>query len=202
MGSKETTRNKIETFPEDIRNEIDAMLLNNESISEVVRFLKDKHKISIDRWTVSLYRRLFLRIDDLSDDTEIVSQSELNDIQIIENKKRLLEDRIASCTKRIHEIQAMNRRRFDPKWESFIISYTDLVRKMIETLSKLKEDFDNDAEQINNIAKSNLSKIMKCVYETVKTVCPDKIILFKQVLNEKYQENTKQQERIENANNN
>lgn len=199
MSCKETTRNKIETFPIDIRNEIDAMLLNNESIAKVVRFLKENHNIEIDRWTVSLYRRLFLRVDDLESDTEIVSQEEINNIQIIENKKRLLEDRIAACTKRIKEIQLMNRRRFDPKWESFIISYTDLIRKMIETLSKLKEDFDNDAEKINNIAKSNLSKIMKCVYETVKVVCPDKLMTFKDVLNDKYKENA-EQERIANDN--
>ena len=199
MSCKETSRNKIDTFPVDIRNEIDAMLLNNESIAEIVRFLKEKHNITIDRWTVSLYKRLFLKVDELENGTEVVSQEEISNIQIIENKKRLLEDRIAACTKRINEIQLMNRRRFDPKWESFIISYTDLIRKMIETLSKLKEDFDNDAEKINNIAKINLSKIMKCVYETVKSVCPDKLMVFKEVLSEKYKENV-EQERIENGN--
>lgn len=201
MSCKETNRNKIETFPIDIRNEIDAMLLNNESIMSVVRFLKEKHDISIDRWTVSLYRNRFLMVDDDTPNAEIVSQETIKNVQVVANKKDLLENLIADSYQRLQDIRKMNRRRFDPKWESFITSYMDNIRKIIETLSKLNENFDNDSSKIDNIVKSHMSKLMKCVYETVKVVCPDKMLLFKETLSEKYKENYTQMEKVENGNN-
>lgn len=181
--------NKIETFPLDIRGAIDDMLLNNVPIIQVVANMKTDYKITLDRETVSKYKRKLFeetKQQQMPYNSEIVEQEEIKNVQLVSNKKDLLESLIADSYQRLQDIRRMNKRRFDPKWEGYITSYTDNIRKIIETLSKLSEEFD-DTTRIDNIVKRHLSKLLRCVYETVKVVCPEKSIQFKDVLSEKYQ---------------
>ena len=193
--------NKIETFPIEVRGKIEQMLLDNNSILSIVDYLYKNHDIRIDRETVSKYKKRFFEtynekqienVQEIVDDDS--SEEEIKNVQIVSNKKDLLEKLIADSYQRLQDIRKMNKRRYDPRWESFISSYMENIRKIVETISKLDESFDNDTAKIDNMVKSHLSKLLKCVYETVKVVCPDKANRFKEVLSQKYKEEQKQLE--------
>lgn len=191
MATAERTK-KIETFPIEVRGAIEDMLLQNKTIASVVRFLKEEHKISIDPDTVSAYRNMLFKQEGQTENAlatqEVVAEEDVKRAQLVSNKKDLLESLIADSYARLQDIRRMNKRRYDPKWESYITGYIETIRKIIETLSKLNEDFDNDSSKIDNIVRRHLNKLLRCVYETVKVVCPDKSIQFKQILSEKYKE--------------
>lgn len=186
------TKNKVETFPIEVRGKVDEMLLQNKTIATVVNFLKQEHDISIDEDTLTSYRQMLFRDEAQAQNAiapqEIVTEEAIKRVQLVSNKKDLLESLIADSYARLQDIRRMNKRRYDPKWESYITGYTETIRKIIETLSKLNEDFDNDSSKIDNIVKRHLTKLLRCVYETVKVVCPEKSIQFKQILTEKYKE--------------
>lgn len=185
-------KNKVETFPIEVRGKVDEMFLQNKTIASVVKFLKQEHNISIDEDTLTSYRQMLFRDEAQAKNAlapqEVVAEEDVKKVQLVSNKKDLLESLIAENYQRLQDIRRMNKRRYDPKWESFITSYTENIRKIVETLSKLNEEFDNDSTKIDNIVKRHLTKLLRCVYETVKVVCPDKSIQFKQVLTEKYKE--------------
>jgi hypothetical protein len=185
-------KNKVETFPIEVRGKVDEMFLQNKTIASVVKFLKQEHDISIDEDTLTSYRQMLFRDEAQAKNAlttqEVVADEDVKRVQLVSNKKDLLESLIADSYQRLQDIRRMNKRRYDPKWEGYITSYTETIRKIIETLSKLNEEFDNDSSKIDNIVKRHLTKLLRCVYETVKVVCPDKSIQFKQVLTEKYKE--------------
>lgn len=201
--------NKIDILPAKIKGEIEERFLNNDTILSVVRFLQEKYRIWLDRETVSKYRKRFFETyqeEERKQNTpaqvqEIVepesNEEEIKNVQIVTNKKDLLEKLIADSYQRLQDIRKMNKRRYDPKWESFISSYMENIRKIVETLSKLDETFDNDSAKIDNMVKSHMAKLLKCVYETIKIVCPDKANRFKEVLSQKYKEESK---KLENKN--
>ena len=200
MPNKDT--NKVDTLPLHIIGEIDSMLLSGQySILSVVGYLEKEHGIHLDRETVSKYKkRLVERYGETYDDKQEIVQSESDNnvtvqkTQVILNPREVLNQLVSENFARVQEIRKMNNRRFDPRWESFINSYSDNIRKIIETISKLDETFDNDNVKIDNIVKSHLSKVLKCVYETVKVVCPEKANQFKEVFSKKYKQEQKQLE--------
>ena len=193
---------KIDTLPMEIQGRIDELLVLNTPINTIIRQIKEEFKLGLDWRTVARYKDIFLEEYNKREQTESVqeivpdgsSEEEIKNVQIVSNKKDLLEKLIADSYQRLQDIRKMNKRRYDPKWESFISSYTENIRKIVETLSKLDETFENDNAKIDNIVKSHLSKIIKCVHETIKIVCPEKANEFKQVLSQKYKEETKQLE--------
>ena len=193
---------KIDTLPMEIQGRIDELLVLNTPINTIIRQIKEEFKLGLDWRTVARYKDIFLEEYNKREQTENVqeivpdgsSEEEIKNVQIVSNKKDLLEKLIADSYQRLQDIRKMNKRRYDPKWESFISSYTENIRKIVETLSKLDETFDNDNAKIDNIVKSHLSKIIKCVHETIQIVCPEKANEFKLVLSQKYKEETKQLE--------
>lgn len=184
--------NKVELFPIEVRGIVDQMLLDNKTIVSIVEYLKQEHNIKIKNETLSKYKTMLFKHIQQENKAALVAeeipQEEVKKIQLVANKKDLLESLIAENYQRLQDIRRMNKRRYDPKWESFITSYTENIRKIVETLSKFNEELDSNTEQIDNIVKRHLTKLLRCVYETVKAVCPDKSIQFKQVLTEKYKE--------------
>lgn len=193
---------KIDTLPMEIQGRIDELLVLNTPINTIIRQIKEEFKLGLDWRTVARYKDIFLEEYNKREQTESVqeivpdgsSEEEIKNVQIVSNKKDLLEKLIADSYQRLQDIRKMNKRRYDPKWESFISSYTENIRKIVETLSKLDETFDNDSAKIDNMVKSHMAKLLKCVYETVKVVCPEKANKFKEVLSQKYKQETKQLE--------
>ena len=194
--------NKIDSLPVHIIGEIDGMLLSGEyTILSIVAYLEKEHGIHIDRETVSKYKK---RLEEEYKDTynddkqEIIEPNSdkepVQKAQVILNPKEVLQQLMNENFARVQEIRRMNYRRYDPKWESFINSYTDNIRKIIETLSKLDETFDNDVAKIDNMVKSHMAKLIKCAYETVKIICPEKLNDFKTIFSQKYKAETKQLE--------
>ena len=193
--------NKIDTLPAKVKGRIDELLFENTPIATTIKQIQEEYKIGLDWRTVARYRERFVREDkeqnitqEIVEDDAAIAEEESKTVQIVTNKKDLLEKLIADSYQRLQDIRKMNKRRYDPKWESFISSYMENIRKIVETLSKLDETFDNDSAKIDNMVKSHMAKLLKCVYETVKVVCPEKANKFKEVLSQKYKQETKQLE--------
>lgn len=193
--------NKIDTLPAKVKGRIDELLFENTPIATTIKQIQEEYKIGLDWRTVARYRERLVREDkeqnitqEIVEDDAAIAEEESKTVQIVTNKKDLLEKLIADSYQRLQDIRKMNKRRYDPKWESFISSYMENIRKIVETLSKLDETFDNDSAKIDNMVKSHMAKLLKCVYETVKVVCPEKANKFKEVLSQKYKQETKQLE--------
>lgn len=193
--------NKIDSLPLHIIGEIEGMLLSGEyTIVSIVAYLEKEHGIHLDRETISRYKK---RLETEYEDNkqEIIepdnNKEPVQQAQVVLTPKELLLQLMNENFARVQEIRKMNYRRYDPKWESFINSYTDNIRKIIETLSKLDETFDNDSAKIDNIVKSHLSRMIKSAYEAIKIVCPEKENEFKQVFRQKFKDETK---KLENKN--
>ena len=193
--------NKIDSLPVHIIGEIEGMLLSGEyTIVSIVAYLEKEHGIHLDRETISKYKK---RLETEYEDNkqEIIepdnNKEPVQQAQVVLNPKELLLQLMNENFARVQEIRKMNYRRYDPKWESFINSYTDNIRKIIETIYKLNETFDNDSAKIDNIVKSHLSRMIKSAYEAIKIVCPEKENEFKQVFRQKFKDETK---KLENKN--
>lgn len=191
--------NKIESFPLKLQKEINNLINDNKSNSYIVEYFHENHGMNLDRQTVAIYKKRYLESFDKKEQPtqEVVAFGDENvaqEVQVILNPKETLQKLMNENYSRLQEIRQMNRRRFDPRWESFINTYTDNIRKMIETFSKLNESLDNDAAKIENIVKSHLARMFKCMYDTIKVVCPEKANQFKEIFSQKYKEEQKQLE--------
>lgn len=193
--------NKIDTLPTKIKARIDELLLNNTHINTTIQIIASEFSLKLDWKTVAKYKnKLFKELNETEDSNvqEIISddstQEEIKTVQVVSNKKDLLEKLIADSYQRLQEIRKMNKRRYDPKWESLVGNYIESIRKLVETITDLDKEFDNDTGKIDNIVKSHLSKLLKCMYETVKVVCPEKINEFKETFSLKYKQENKQLE--------
>lgn len=193
--------NKIDTLPTKIKARIDELLLNNTPINTTIHKVVSEFNCKLDWKTVAKYKdKLFKELNETEDSNvqEIISddssQEEIKMVQVVSNKKDLLEKLIADSYQRLQEIRKMNKRRYDPKWESLVGNYIESIRKLVETITDLDKEFDNDTGKIDNIVKSHLSKLLKCMYETVKVVCPEKINEFKETFSLKYKQENKQLE--------
>lgn len=193
--------NKIDTLPTKIKARIDELLLNNTHINTTIQIIASEFSLKLDWKTVAKYKnKLFKELNETEDSNvqEIISddstQEEIKTVQVVSNKKDLLEKLIADSYQRLQEIRKMNKRRYDPKWESLVGNYIESIRKLVETITDLDKEFDNDTGKIDNIVKSHLSKLLKCMYETVKAVCPEKINEFKETFSLKYKQENKQLE--------
>lgn len=198
--------NKIEKLPIKVKARIDELLLNNTPVNTTIQIIASEFKIELAWRTLNKYKNRFFEEDNEEDNVqEIISDDssaeEIKTVQVVSNKKDLLEKLIADSYQRLQEIRKMNRRRYDPKWESLVGNYVESIRKLIETITDLDKEFDNDTGKIDNIVRSHLSKILKCMYETVKVVCPDKLNEFKETFSLKYKQENKQLEN-KNATNN
>lgn len=185
----------IDTFSPEIRAEINDRLLKDEPLTAVSDWLKITHNISIQRHTLSKYRTLLVTAQQNIVTPQKDSEQDLKQLQIVANKRDLLENLIADAYKRLQGMKQMQGRKFDPQWEKYINDVTESIRKLIETMSKLNEDLDNDTEKIDNIVKRHLTKVMKAVYETIKQVCPEKSVQFQQVLQQKYAQSTQEEKK-------
>lgn len=193
--------NKIDTLPTKIKARIDELLLNNTHINTTIQIIVSEFSLKLDWKTVAKYKnKLFKELNETEDsnEQEIISDDstpeEIKTVQVVSNKKDLLEKLIADQYQRLQEIRKMNKRRYDPKWESLVGNYVESIRKIIETITDLDKEFDNDTGKIDNIVKSHLSKLLKCMYETVKAVCPEKLNEFKETFSLKYKQENKQLE--------
>lgn len=193
--------NKIDTLPTKIKARIDELLLNNTHINTTIQIIASEFSLKLDWKTVAKYKnKLFKELNETEDSNvqEIISddstQEEIKTVQVVSNKKDLLEKLIADSYQRLQEIRKMNKRRYDPKWESLVGNYIESIRKLVETITDLDKEFDNDTSKIDNIVKSHLSKLLKCMYETVKVVCPEKLNEFRETFSLKYKQENKQLE--------
>lgn len=193
--------NKIDTLPTKIKARIDELLLNNTPVNTTIQIIASEFKTELNWRTLNKYKNRFFEEynkEESNDVQEIIAdgstQEEIKTVQVVSNKKDLLEKLIADSYQRLQEIRKMNKRRYDPKWESLVGNYIESIRKLVETITDLDKEFDNDTGKIDNIVKSHLSKLLKCMYETVKVVCPEKINEFKETFSLKYKQENKQLE--------
>lgn len=190
---------RIDKLPTKVKARIDELLLNNTPVNTTIQIIASEFKIELAWRTLNKYKNRFFEEDDEEENVqEIISDDsspeEIKTVQVVSNKKDLLEKLIADSYQRLQEIRKMNKRRYDPKWESLVGNYVESIRKLVETITDLDKEFDNDTGKIDNIVKSHLSKLLKCMYETVKVVCPEKLNEFKETFSLKYKQENKQLE--------
>lgn len=190
---------RIDKLPTKVKARIDELLLNNTPVNTTIQIIASEFQIELAWRTLNKYKNRFFEEDDEEENVqEIISNDsspeEIKTVQVVSNKKDLLEKLIADSYQRLQEIRKMNKRRYDPKWESLVGNYVESIRKLVETITDLDKEFDNDTGKIDNIVKSHLSKLLKCMYETVKVVCPEKLNEFKETFSLKYKQENKQLE--------
>lgn len=197
------TRNKIFAFPKKLREDIDKLILEGQGISVVRDYIKNNakdQKVSVP--TIRAYRDMILKGTSqiVATDQDIIGmERELADIQkeqemlessYISDKSAYIDALSFKVSKKLAMFERldMTHHNLDLKKERVYQTYINIARELVETKAKLSGEISSDNNLVVTIVQNRMDGFNKLVLETLKEVCPDKIIQFQDVFKKKFGE--------------
>lgn len=204
-------RSKVFTLSQSTIKKIDKMIEEGVGYYLIHKNLVNNHKEEIGTLSKNTLREYVEYVKngrmgkpDKTDKSIEVLEKECNEI---ETEKSLLESTaitdkgayvdllIFKVNKKLawlDRLDSLSGGRLDIKRENVYIKYIDMAKELIEFKAKLGGEIDDGNSIIVNILNTHMGWFQRVVYDSLKEVCPEKLIEFQEVYKRKYLETKKE----------
>ena len=195
--------NKIVSFPKGLREEIDGLILAGKANKEVRDYIENNNKeflVSIP--TIKAYRNLLTRgttkivpmkdqmAQEEKDLLDIQQEQAKLDSSYIQDKGAYIDILILKVNRKLCIFDELDRiwKQLDLKKERVYQAYISSARELVETKARLSGEVSSDTNIMVNITQDKIDKFNKIVHETLKEICPEKLMQFQEVFKKKWLE--------------
>jgi hypothetical protein len=203
--------NKILEFDKKIRDKIDGMILEGASAGTVRRYLLKNHKKeigNISHPTVSLYVKwvnagkgtkenvaskaiVEKEVNNLEQElAEIKKEQDNLDSLVFTDKVAAIDALILKVNRKLALYEVLDRKYNDLniKKDRVYLAFIDEDKELIEAKARLSGEMQSETNIVLNLWQSQIDAFNRLVFETLKEVCPEKMIEFQEAYKRRYLE--------------
>lgn len=191
-------KNKILKYPEIIKDKIAILFKEGYTSKEIREYLikyfntelagKIPSKDTIKTYTEHTFKTVPMIEEKTGVDMNIVPPPApaVVDLEILRNKKDILEDLVSKCYTSLADITNRQMTRgMDARWASIWRGLVEEIRHLVETLAKLSGELESDNVVMVSLVQSELMGLIQIVQDIIQEICPEKIDVFKNMLKDK-----------------